>query len=412
MPAFQILATWAYLAVLRSAKSNPSVETDLYQPKAAILLSLRGPDPFLGDCVTALLNQAYPEYELQIIVDSATDPAWEIVQRAIAQSSSTVPVSVRPLEQRRSTCSLKCSALIEAVEALDASVEVIAFVDADTLAHPQWLQQLVAPLGDDNVGITTGNRWYTPVGDQLGTLNRYAWNAFAVIATYFSKLPWGGTMALKADLLRQADPLKLWGNALCEDVPLRQVAIDRQLEVRFVPSLLSVNREECDLPSFIRWSTRQLVLTRLYHPTWWFTLANGLWACSGPIANLSLAAIALLTHHRLAAGIFLLNFAIIFLGSIILPLLVLEKGIQAAIATPSAPLPMMTRDRLPKLLISLAISPFISLYTLLAAAWARSIQWRGITYEIQSNQQAHMVEYRPYRSGHFANPNILTQKSL
>ena len=45
-------------------------------PKAAVVLCLRGTDPFLEDCLRAVLNQDYPQYEIRIVVDSRQDPAW------------------------------------------------------------------------------------------------------------------------------------------------------------------------------------------------------------------------------------------------------------------------------------------------------------------------------------------------
>ena len=38
--------------------------------------------------------------------------------------------------------------------------------------------------------------------------------------------------------------------------------------VVFVPSLMMVNRESCDLLGFLRWMRRQLLTARLYHPRW------------------------------------------------------------------------------------------------------------------------------------------------
>jgi len=83
-------------------------------PKAAVILCLRGPDPFLATCLEAVLDQDYPRYDLRIVVDSAEDPVLKIVEQVVTRRQAT-NVLVQPLTARRETCSLKCSSLRQAV---------------------------------------------------------------------------------------------------------------------------------------------------------------------------------------------------------------------------------------------------------------------------------------------------------
>ena len=132
-------------------------------PKAAVVLCLRGRDPFLEKCLELLLAQDYPDYQLQVVVDSRQDPAWEVAQR-LAERHGAERVHLETLDDRRDTCSLKCSSVTQAIERLDGSFQVAALVDADTMPHPGWLRDLAAPLADERVGAATGNRWYMPAG--------------------------------------------------------------------------------------------------------------------------------------------------------------------------------------------------------------------------------------------------------
>jgi len=59
--------TWA----LR--RQPPSLLTDQQCPKAAVVLCLRGKDPFLADCLRALLTQDYPCFDVRIVVDANDD---------------------------------------------------------------------------------------------------------------------------------------------------------------------------------------------------------------------------------------------------------------------------------------------------------------------------------------------------
>jgi cellulose synthase/poly-beta-1,6-N-acetylglucosamine synthase-like glycosyltransferase len=396
LTVFQFSATLPFLALLKSYRQRP--DSSEFQPKAGIILSLRGTDPFLAECITALLHQDYRAYQLYIVVDNVDDPAWQLVQQVLARSSATCPVTVRSLVERRKTCSLKCSALLQAVREIDPDCEVIALIDADTIAHPHWLQQLVAPLADPTIGITNGTRWYTPTGSQIGTLNRYLWNTFAIVSTQMSEIPWGGTLAVKTSLLRQADLVKLWGGALCEDVPLRQLAIEKNLKVKFVPSLIIVNQEECSLPSFVRWAVRQLVLVRLYHPSGWAILWSGLLGGAAALDVMVLSGLALVFQNTFALSILLLDFAVIWVGSTIVPFLMIERGVRQLVATWSKPLPPISP--LKRLFLWGWFIPgyAISAWIMVAAMLARAVEWRGITYRMQPKKQVYMEAYFPYKS--------------
>ncbi len=52
-----------------------------YQPKAAVVLAVRGSDPFLVANMQALLDQDYPDFKLFIIVDSEQDAAGPMCER-------------------------------------------------------------------------------------------------------------------------------------------------------------------------------------------------------------------------------------------------------------------------------------------------------------------------------------------
>ena len=193
------------------------------------------------------------------------------------ESPSSVGPNLRvePLAEHRQTCSLKCSSLAQAVASLDESYEVVALLDADTVPHRTWLRELVQPLADPGVGAATGNRWYMPAAITWATLVRYLWNAAAIVQMYCYGIPWGGTLALKLNVLRRTGLLQLWKHAFCEDTMLYKARGAEGLRVAFVPSLMMVNREACEMSGFISWLQRQLLTARLYHPGWPAVVLHG-----------------------------------------------------------------------------------------------------------------------------------------
>ena len=176
-----------------------------------------------------------PRTAVRIVVDSREDPAWAIVEEAVNRCQAT-HVQIASLAERRETCSLKCSSVLQAISELDESFEVVALVDADTIPHRNWLRELVAPLADERVGASTGNRWYMPTQPTWGALVRYIWNSAAIVQMYWYRIPWGGTLAIKTRVFRETDVLEKWGNSFCEDTMLRRVLRPLGLSVAFVPS--------------------------------------------------------------------------------------------------------------------------------------------------------------------------------
>src|SRR5262245_57651536 len=84
-------------------------------PRSLVILCLRGADPFLTRCIHGILQQEYPNFELLIVVDQQGDDAWQPAADVVAASGAT-NVRMETLRERRTTCSLKCSALLQAWE--------------------------------------------------------------------------------------------------------------------------------------------------------------------------------------------------------------------------------------------------------------------------------------------------------
>ncbi len=273
-----------------------------YSPKVAIVLCLRGADPFLDRCIRALAQLNYPNFEVRIVVDDKQDPSWEILQRELTEQGA-FRLAVDQLRSPNITCSLKCSSVAQAIRELDDSIEVVALLDADTIVHPNWLRELITPLADPTVGATTGNRWYMPERLSLGSLVRYSWNAAAVVIMYWCRIAWGGTLAIRRSVIDRADLLTRWQNAFCEDTMLFDTLRAHGLRQVFVPSLMMVNRENCTLRGVSAWITRQLLNSRLYHPGWLLTVMHCFATVLAPLlAFISLIAAMALRCVFQAAG--------------------------------------------------------------------------------------------------------------
>jgi cellulose synthase/poly-beta-1,6-N-acetylglucosamine synthase-like glycosyltransferase len=390
--AIQVCLTLVFLWYLHS--SQKSLLPDDQLPKTAVILCLRGADPFLPDCLRSLLKQNYPQYDLKLIVDNQNDPAWQIVSDTINEQEAT-NVQISHLRIIRHNCSLKCSSLVQAVSELDDSYKVVALVDADTIVHPNWLRELVSPLANPKVGATTGNRWYVPTGKYWGSLVRYIGNVSTVVQMYLFGIPWGGTLAVKIEVLRQTGLLDKWGQAFGEDLMMHNVLKKHGMQVKFVPSLMMLNHEECDLLSLIDSLKRLLFYSRLYHPRWIALVSDAISSILFPTAVIVLFFMSLWDAQWDAASLLFGCYSIYTVGLLLLTL-TLEKGVQQVIRAQGQPITKLSIATVVKMLIAIPLTQWVYGLAMLSSLWMSTVKWRGIVYRVQSPWNIRLVEYHPY----------------
>ena len=350
-----------HFALLLKRYQRPAVKR---WPRVSVWLSLRGADPGLAENLRSLATQSYPEYELRVVVDSEHDPAWPVAQEALAGFPHA---RLEVLRQRLTSCSLKASALLQLAGSGLQNIEVVAFVDGDVAVSENWLKELVAPLSDPAVGVTFGNRWYQPAAGHWGSLVRYLWNAVAVVPMYLHGMPWGGSLAMSTQVLGESGLLHKWSLSLSTDAPIKSAVVSLGKKVRFVPSLMMKNDEECDLSHAFDFIPRQLGSTRLYHPHWPAILMHAVYT------TLLISAAFILTVWGETwwppGGL------ILYLGSGLLLLMLLESvlggkprsfGMQAHW----------------KLVPAILLAQLTHLAATVRAHFRRRVCWRGVSYRI------------------------------
>jgi glycosyltransferase involved in cell wall biosynthesis len=387
------MAWWSLKIAVWYPLPQPAADAALRKwPKAVVLLPLRGSDPMLLDCLRGLCRQDYPNFEIGLILDSQDDEAWGPVREAISEFPR-VRIHPQVLTERLETCSLKSSALLQAVRSLPPDVEVVAVIDADVMAKPWWLRELVRPLLDDvQLGAVCGLRWFLPHQKNCGSVIRQVWNAAASAQMYALSIPWGGSMAYRADLLREPGFQQRWAETFVEDVSITQELGCRGRKLRMVPQLSMVNTETISVVGCFRFMRRQIFSVRMYNPAWWPVMLT----CFGMVLSCVLAAIV--SPAAMRGGLPLVARGI--------PSLL---GLLIAVTT----VPLLYTEyclRPPKSCIRYAIEtafihvPLIIATILLYAAAVfsactiREIDWRGIRYEIGRGGSIRRLNDAPYRS--------------
>jgi cellulose synthase/poly-beta-1,6-N-acetylglucosamine synthase-like glycosyltransferase len=405
LPVAGMAVAWGFFAY----RSRKGYRPPQPLPEVAVLLPLRGADPSLEACLKGLLAQDYPAYRVHIVIDSAEDPAHAVVARLLADAgplAASVHVETRHI--LGTDCSAKMSAQLQVLTALDTRIAVIAFLDADCIPSPNWLREIVGPLSDPRVGAATGIRWSAPGDEGWGTLVRYVFLGLAFPQHFLYRIPWGGSLAIRRSAIESTGLLKHWTHCLGEDTgaygPLRNAG----LRLAFVPAATQVNSEATDLDGAHAFMLRQVVSARLHHVFWPLMFAANLATIAAFLVSCLLALAGIIGVALSVLGVAtqmwkLIAFAIIpalYSVGLLIALAVGDRLVRRVVDASPPPTG-------PKVIAAAAIAAASAGYAILAAPFARSIEWRGLTYDIAGRDRIRLRSYRPYHAAGTAPPRSI-----
>ena len=252
-------------------------------PNAEVILCLRGTDQNLEDLLHALSSQLYlGTWQLQIIIDSPEDNSLQIVkdfQENYSKHSLNKPswqkLNIDFLNIRPKEGSLKCASLLKAFDNLNSESSIIAFVDADASISKDWLSNLVRSCSQNGVGAVSGNRFYRCKSNNMGAWIRSIWNYGALVLMTIYSIPWGGSLAVRREVIDKGDWKLILQDGLCEDTGLIEPLNRLNLRYVFRPELIITNKENyINLFELSDWLRRQLLTTRIHHSSWIFVFLH------------------------------------------------------------------------------------------------------------------------------------------
>lgn len=237
--------------------------------RVRLLAPCKGVDLGLAGNLRPLLEQDHPNYEVVFLVESADDPACEVIRRLISAGGR---VPVRMLITGKATDSgQKVHNLMAGTESLPADIEVLAFVDSDARPHPAWLRLLVQRLDTPGVAAATGYRWFVPTRPSLGSYTQYAINACAAVMYRADSrgLVWGGSWAIRRDKFEECGLHGAWQGTLSDDLMASRMLRRAKMRVEFEPACMLPSTLEMTFGQMFEFIRRQYIVGRTYSPRNW-----------------------------------------------------------------------------------------------------------------------------------------------
>ncbi|MFZ0479011.1 MAG: bacteriohopanetetrol glucosamine biosynthesis glycosyltransferase HpnI [Terriglobales bacterium] len=140
----------SFLRYTRKATAQSAPNVRQLRP-VSILKPLKGDDPEIWESFCSHAEQQYPEFELIFGVSDPADPACKTVRKLQAAYPAR-QIRLIVCERILGT-NVKVSNLAQMVP--KARYEILLVNDSDIRVAPDYLQQVTAPLNDEQVGLVT-----------------------------------------------------------------------------------------------------------------------------------------------------------------------------------------------------------------------------------------------------------------
>jgi len=383
--AWSLFDGFRFLGLIRRRLSGP---LGTGTPSVAVVIPCKGVDAGFDANVEAFLNQDYPDYQVVFIVATPADMAHQklrarleahVASGVISKPQATLVVA--GIAEGRGE---KVNNLLHGIEVVDQAAKVLVFADIDATPSPDWLGALVARLADPQITVSTGFRWYLP-GEGFVSRLRAAWDTSiaTMMGGHDHNFAWGGSMAIRAaDFHQMGIAERYWPNTVSDDYAMTRAVREAGGKIAFEPRCLVASREESSVREFLRWSTRQIIITRVYASHLWkLGLAASLIYCVTFVLGLAvLAWPGASARQRVAVATTL--FVVLLLGA--------AKGyIRTLVAREIFPMEIGSGGSCYWLLAPLV--PWIMLGNFIVAGFTRRIEWRGTEYELVSQDKVRVI---------------------
>jgi ceramide glucosyltransferase len=382
----------------RYIRAHLNLHPQAWTPFASVFLPCKGLDFELEWNVEALLKQEYPDFEVVFVTATADDPSIPCLRKVAAefpQVRTNFVIAGKSNERGE-----KVNNLIQAVSHADLRSEVFVFTDSDARPRETWLRDLISPLREEQVGVSTGYRWLFPSRGNLASVLRSAWNAsvVTVLGNHALNFAWGGSMAIRRTTFERARVLAHWKHSISDDYSLARAIKKAGLKIYYEPRCLIASHGSCSWRELLQWSTRQIIITKVYWRRLWqlalvshFIFVTGWWWAFG---QFTLAAWQSLTVGD-SSSLMTPQIPMRHYGTVI-SVIFLLGALRGFLRTEAVKL-IQARGRADiqqfwwgYMLLSPIVST-LTAYNLAVSLLTSSLEWRGVRYELKSADEVRVI---------------------
>lgn len=373
-----------FLRLIKSRHNHPQAD---FTPPAAVVIPCKGVDAGFDENVEKFLDQDYPQYEVIFVTATADEAAYDRLRDRLemrsrsGEAGAPARLVTAGLSDQRGE---KVNNLAHAVTMVNPSTQVYIFADIDARPSTHWLRSLVSQLAKSEITVSTGFRWYLP-GRGFASRLRAAWDTSiaTMLGDHNHNFAWGGSLALRADDFRKLGIAeKYWRSTVSDDYGVTRAVREAQGRIAFEPRCLLASRQESSLGEFLRWSTRQITLTRVYATRVWVVgLATTTFYCATVAACCLAVAIGdVAVRARAALAIILILILVLGISKAFIRTLVAREVFPTEVSSEAS-----CYWRLSPLV------PWVMLWNFVAAGFIHRIEWRGTEYEIISPERVRVI---------------------
>lgn len=306
--AFYLIQMWSARQFFRP---RPPV-TPPFQPSVTVLKPLKGVDVELYENLASFCRQNYPQFQIVCGVADANDPAVAVVRR-LQREFPRVDIQL-VVDARVYGANYKVSNLHNSYQ--HARHEVIVLADSDIRVGPDYLTNVVAPLRDPRVGVSTCLYRARSTGGLPTVIEALFVNTdFANLVMLARKVEkasyaFGATIAMRRTVLDEIGGFLPIANLLADDYEIGYRVFQRgyvnELSTEIVETVLSLGSWRRLFDHQLRWARTYRVNrpggyfgSILTHGTFWAVLNVIVWGFS-PASLLASGALLALRYTAAA----------------------------------------------------------------------------------------------------------------
>jgi ceramide glucosyltransferase len=261
-----VYSVLASVAVLTARRSRPP--TPPKRPAVSILKPLCGVEPETYECLRSFCVQKYPAFQIVFGVADANDPVVSVVRRLQQELPQLDLVLVADVRQHGS--SRKVSNLINAMGR--ARYEYLVLSDSDVRVEDDYLDQVMGPLLEPDVGIVTCSYRATSSEGLWSLLGSLFINEWFMPSVRFAAMTgsrafaFGATIAIKRQVLEDIGGFAAIANHLADDYKLGELTRQQGLRTVLSSTVVEIAVMERTLIELIGHELRWLRTIRVVRP--------------------------------------------------------------------------------------------------------------------------------------------------